>query len=377
MIKHIDDANRPSIKGHQISRPNLKYATSKWDLSIIDVYEILFDPFKHQQIKLLEVGVYFGESTRYFREFFTHPDTVLVGLDYDGTLWEPPEDLLNIFFRKGNQDDPVLLDELGEEYGPFEIIIDDASHDPDLTELTFQGLWKYLKSGGENMTKEELHDLWQGRWIENYPEEMFNLIKIVEEQVKPLTTIIEVGVKHCGTLRVWEKLVPAKEGMVVGVDMTSPEQMLAYSGKYSKKLSLRPGHGDPNKVTFWDSCPADWIIDPRKCTVDCYNPSESDRQIHFATGESTSVDVHEKIKSVLGDRKADFIFHDGGHTGDIPLKDFDNIVQPFLRSGGLFALADGPRTEGGNRLYKNLPPSLRPVEIVPPDRVGIVLWWKP
>ena len=87
--------------------------------------------------------------------------------------------------------------------------------------------------------------------------------------------------------------------------------------------------------------------------------------------------MHDQVKAALGGRKADFIFHDGGHFGDIPQKDFDNLVQPFLRSGGLFALADGPRTDGGKKLYENLPPSNRPVEIVPPDHAGIVLWWKP
>jgi cephalosporin hydroxylase len=223
------------------------------------------------------------------------------------------------------------------------------------------------------MFAQEIYDLWWGRYVENYCHEMLNLVNIVEA-IKPLT-IIEIGVKHCGTLRLWERTVPPEEGMVIGVDMEDVEELIGESGRSVKPPQVLPGHGDPRTADFFIMCPSSWV-NHEECTVDPFDPDKSTRQIRFAIGDSNSQDVHDQIASILGNRKADFIFHDGGHFGDVPQKDFDNIVQPFLRSGGLFALAD-IRSDGVLALYENLPIGLKPVELVPPDRAGIALWWKP
>ncbi len=224
------------------------------------------------------------------------------------------------------------------------------------------------------MTREELYELWWGRYVENYPDEMFNLVNIVEK-ISPLKTIIEIGVKQCGTLRLWERTVPVGEGMVIGVDMTSVGDITAASGKSTETPKLLPGHGNPSTANFWDKCPSSWV-DWQKCTDGLFVAEKSDKQAHFVIGDSNSQEVHNEIQGILGERKADFIFHDGGHFGDVPQKDFDNIVQPFLRSGGLFALCD-INCEGVKALHQNLPIGLCPLEIVFPNRAGIVLWWKP
>ncbi len=224
------------------------------------------------------------------------------------------------------------------------------------------------------MTRDELYKLWWGRYVENYPDEMLNLVNIVEA-ISPLKTIIEIGVKQCGTLQLWERTVPAEEGMVIGVDMTSVEGITEASGRSTEEPKLLPGHGDPATANFWDKCPSSWV-DWQKCTEGTFVAEKSDRQMHFAIGDSNSQEVHDQIQSLLGDRKADFIFHDGGHFDEVPQKDFDNIVQPFLRPGGLFALCD-INCEGVRSLLNNLPTSPQPVKIVNPSRAGIALWWKP
>ena len=55
--------------GHENSRPGFKYHTSKWDCNIIDLYELLWDDLKGKDVSILEFGVYFGESLRYWKEF--------------------------------------------------------------------------------------------------------------------------------------------------------------------------------------------------------------------------------------------------------------------------------------------------------------------
>ena len=251
------------------------------------------------------------------------------------------------------------------------------------------------------MTREELEALWTGRYVENWPDEMWLLIKEVE-RLSPLTTIIEVGVRCCGTFRLWEKLVPAGEGLVIGVDHLSVEKLLQFSGvsvqvpppgtmipcgnrEQQRQLSVPPPlRGEPHGATFWNRPPSCSVY-AEDCTEGCFNPAASDRQLHFAIGNSTSVEVHDKIAEILGGRQADFIFHDGDHAADVPLKDFDNIVQPFLRPGGLFALADvGDQVsrkvnDGTLALCKKLSNNQKLPQLEPftEDKAGIALWRKP
>lgn len=235
------------------------------------------------------------------------------------------------------------------------------------------------------ITREELETLWTGRYVENWPDEMLSLIKEMET-VNPLTTIIEIGVRTCGTFRLWERLVPAEEGMVIGVDCSPEEELLKFSGVSTKTPQLMSSREVLPDATFWNRMPSSSVYE-ENCTEDCLDLEASDRQLHFAIGESTSIEVHNKIAEILGDRQADFIFHDGCHSGDVPLKDFDNIIQPFLRSGGLFALADvGDQiswriNDGTLALCKRLSngqtlPAVKPsIPLV--NRAGIALWRKP
>ncbi|KKM71340.1 hypothetical protein LCGC14_1431640 [marine sediment metagenome] len=150
-------------KGHYVTRPYQKYVTSKWEQSMLDVYEIIFDHLKHAPIDMLEIGVYAGESMRYFRDYFTHADTRLVGADrnpptkYGGIA--PEGYTLEI----GDQGNSAFRQRLADTYGPFDIIMDDASHDLKLTNDTFDQLWPYVKPEGfyiiEDMPYEEMHHL--------------------------------------------------------------------------------------------------------------------------------------------------------------------------------------------------------------------------
>lgn len=155
-------------KGHYVNRPYLKYSTSKWECSFIDLYDVLFSHLKHADIKLLELGVYTGESIKYFRDYFTNPDAQIVGFDHHpcefyGHDWlasvkgipntptsgDPYDGAThNVNFFLGDQSSPDQLKECCDQYGPFDIIIDDASHYVNLTDSTFRYVWPFLKEGG-------------------------------------------------------------------------------------------------------------------------------------------------------------------------------------------------------------------------------------
>jgi cephalosporin hydroxylase len=114
---------------------------------MLDVYEVLFDYLKHLPISFFELGVYHGESLRYFREFFTHPQSKVVGLDRGGLQGGAKAgDNFEVF--TGDQADLDILASINAKYGPFDIIMEDAAHSVEKCEATFRACWPYLKDGG-------------------------------------------------------------------------------------------------------------------------------------------------------------------------------------------------------------------------------------
>ncbi len=144
-------------KGHYVTRPYQKYVTSKWEQSMIDVYEVLFDHIKHVPVTLLELGVYSGESMRYFCEYFTHPDSKIVGADHNEPTFHGGLAPVGYIMEVGSQQDVSFLQSLSN-HGPFDVIIDDASHDVDLTELTFRQLWPHVKQEGFYIIEDMSYD---------------------------------------------------------------------------------------------------------------------------------------------------------------------------------------------------------------------------
>ena len=148
-------------KGHYVTRPYFKYTTSKWDHGLIDVYELLLDPIKHNgDVVLLEFGVYYGESLQYYRDFFTDPAAKIIGFDHHhpdyyatnhhkqpgGVPWV---DRPNVFLERGEQGCADTVKSLCDRYGPFDVVVDDGNHSyPQPTENTFRIAWPYVKEGG-------------------------------------------------------------------------------------------------------------------------------------------------------------------------------------------------------------------------------------
>jgi len=102
-------------------------------------------------VKLLELGVFRGESMNVWRHYFDNANLIL-GLAYgvdeqslQETLREIGDPTIQVIF--GDQSNGTVLKSICKK-GPFDIIIDDASHIPTLTMISFNHLWKCLKFGG-------------------------------------------------------------------------------------------------------------------------------------------------------------------------------------------------------------------------------------
>lgn len=89
----------------------------------LSLYDMLFDPMRDQDIRILEIGVQFGNSLRTWREYF--PSAGIVGIDsIDNDVKFNPMDGVNVIIGDAYND--RIFERL---VGKFDIIIDDGSHE--------------------------------------------------------------------------------------------------------------------------------------------------------------------------------------------------------------------------------------------------------
>ena len=108
-------------------------------------------------VKLLEIGWYEGASMRTWREYL-HPESIVVGVDIN----QPAEPVDRVHFRKANATTHEV-EKVADEFGPFDVIVDDGSHlSPDVVS-TFRLLWPYVEPGGLYII-EDLHVSYHPDW---------------------------------------------------------------------------------------------------------------------------------------------------------------------------------------------------------------------
>ena len=152
----LSERERMSMQEFLVDRlaAGFKVAADKWgsDKATAHSYQvpyarhlqgILSDP----EIRLLEIGVKDGASLKLWREFFEHPKCIL-GVDINSECEKFQDHTHNVFVETADQTSTARLQELGEEYGPFHVIIDDGGHMMHQHQVAFQALFPYLRSGG-------------------------------------------------------------------------------------------------------------------------------------------------------------------------------------------------------------------------------------
>jgi hypothetical protein len=134
-----------------LTRLAIRYGTDKFGghLYTPAYYELLKDR-REAPVRLLEIGVggynearCGGASLRMWAEFFGNGR--IVGLDYNvKKLALPPR----VSVAQGSQDDIACLQRLHEAHGPFDIVIDDGSHDPMHMMASFLYLYSLMAPDG-------------------------------------------------------------------------------------------------------------------------------------------------------------------------------------------------------------------------------------
>ena len=122
-------------------------------------YQACFSRFSGS-VHLLELGVFHGGSLLLWRDYFEQGS--IAGLDINEV--QVPDESGRIKVYQGRQEDIDLLDRIGNESGPFDIIIDDASHLAQPTKVSFWRLFdRHLKPGGVYVIEDWRVGYW-GSW---------------------------------------------------------------------------------------------------------------------------------------------------------------------------------------------------------------------
>ena len=180
---------------HTLQELGLKYGTTKADISTpanyLSFYELHLAPLRDKPITLLEIGVEYGNSLRMWREYF--PQGKIIGMDCnDVNSYVSGERIETVTGNQGSLED---LDRVAEAYGPFDVIVDDAGHQPSLQIFCYKHMCKQVKPGGFYI----LEDLIGNHGIPFGPECTSSLVKLADSIIHRKLDHIETIAFSYGT----------------------------------------------------------------------------------------------------------------------------------------------------------------------------------
>lgn len=115
-------------------------------------------PFKrNDNLTIMEIGVQKGKSIRMWEEYF-HQSTI-VGIDILPECKKIEKDRIKI--EIGSQFDGKFLNEVGNKYKNFDMILDDGSHVNEHVIFSFEILFPYIKPGGVYIVEDVCTSYWE------------------------------------------------------------------------------------------------------------------------------------------------------------------------------------------------------------------------
>jgi cephalosporin hydroxylase len=143
--------------------------------------------------RVCEVGVWHGGSLLMWQTLF--PDGLIAGVDVDpGAIW--PEGTRQVVSPQDAPDLPAMLSKHADAY---ELVVDDASHDGELSRRTFDLLWPLVAPGGYYVIED--WQTWLGHWP-GYDDSLLitvqNLLKLLipESDVESITYRYGLAILH-------------------------------------------------------------------------------------------------------------------------------------------------------------------------------------
>lgn len=109
-------------------------------------------------LTILEIGVYHGESINMWKQFY--PYSKVIGIDIVESCISMTNPNNNIFIEIGSQDDIQFLKRISKIHGPYDLIIDDGSHQNHHVLTSFNALFDYIKPGGVYVIEDSVTSYW-------------------------------------------------------------------------------------------------------------------------------------------------------------------------------------------------------------------------
>ena len=108
--------------------------------------------------RMLEIGVDRGGSLQMWREHL--PNATIVGLDINPEAAQHDDPGRRIHVRIGDQTDTNFLQDVLDEFGPFDTVLDDGGHKSTQMITSFQYLFPRLKPGGVYIVEDVCASYW-------------------------------------------------------------------------------------------------------------------------------------------------------------------------------------------------------------------------
>jgi hypothetical protein len=124
-------------------------------------------PFeRYDKLNILEIGILDGKSLLTWKEYFYRSN--ILGIDINPDCKQYEESRISV--EIGSQADGNFLSRTWQQYGPFDMILDDGSHMNEHVIYSFQHLWGSVKSGGVYVIEDigtSYWDEWGGGYLRN------------------------------------------------------------------------------------------------------------------------------------------------------------------------------------------------------------------
>ncbi len=175
MLAEVGTARRPSEQLYKIWQ-QIPGGHKWWHYFC--VYEKIIGPLRDRPIRFLEVGVYNGGSLAMWRQYL-HPESTIVGLDIDPRCAEFSKPGEGVHVRIGDQSDTAFLRAVVDEFGPFDVVIDDGSHICSHMIKTFDFLFlNGLADRGVYFAEDTHSNFWPG-----YRDQKYSFIDLCKDLV--------------------------------------------------------------------------------------------------------------------------------------------------------------------------------------------------
>jgi hypothetical protein len=175
---------------------------NKW-IHYFPIYDRHLAPYRDRGAKVLEIGVFHGGSLDMW-ERYLGPSTELVGVDIDpqARMLADPGRTVVI----GDQADRGFLQSLVDEYGPFDVVLDDGGHTVKQQITSIETLFPTLIDGGIYIVEDSHTSYWEsyggglereGTFVEWVKSRIDDLHRYhLPDPVDPIWTVGVDGI-HC------------------------------------------------------------------------------------------------------------------------------------------------------------------------------------